>query len=68
MNNNLMRLANHRNDLLLGLLVFELLDEEGTDDARLANLIELGKSLLGSRLELVDQLVRHAKTEGECHE
>lgn len=48
----------HRDDLRSALLILELIDEEeipGTP--RLANLIELGKLALGSKLELLDDLL-----------
>ena len=52
------RLEEHRDDLRSALLILELIDEEESPcPPRLANLIELGKLALGSKLELLDGML-----------
>lgn len=59
----LQRMKEHRDDIASALLILELIDEEDSPGTPLlANLIELGKLALGSKLEVLDNLI--AKSEG----
>lgn len=58
------RLEDHADDLRSALLILELIDEEESPGTpRLANLIELGKLALGSKLELLDGLLSRREKE-----
>ena len=62
----LQRMQEHRDDIASALLILELIDEEDSPGTpRLANLIELGKLALGSKLEILDNLIH--KREGGDH-
>lgn len=55
------RLEEHREDLLCALFLIEMIEEEDLETPRLESLVALGKMALGSKLELVDNTLKHVR-------
>ncbi|MCQ9615910.1 hypothetical protein L1889_03680 [Paenalcaligenes niemegkensis] len=64
-NTEIAKLRDHHNDLLNALLILELICEATPCSKREDGLIELGKMAIGSKMELLSDLIHKAEKGGQ---